>query len=347
MSGRMTNSALNVKIHGKLKNRITNEMYDRMTNLKSVSELAGFLKTETSWGKLLENVHTDSIHRGFLEQLLSRGVIRDVEELASFTSISTSAFIRLFSVREEIENLKVFIRLLFAGHPERYTGPPLGMRRGAIDFSELSKIKSFEELVGFLDGTVYAVPLRGFLAYGEKKYIFDIEMALDIYYREIFFKFAKRYLSEEEQKLVKEAYGSEADLMAILFIFRIKKNFDFPKEQIYFYTRQKYTHLRDEAVKKMVEAETAEAVCEILKETKYGEIFEESSIPLERRVDKYLQNMHRKLFRKAGYSIEAVLYYIKVREIELRNIITITEGIRYSMEPKMIQRYLITSIQSQ
>ncbi len=47
MSKVMTNSALNVKVHGKLKNRITNDMYVRMTNLKSVPSLALFLKEET------------------------------------------------------------------------------------------------------------------------------------------------------------------------------------------------------------------------------------------------------------------------------------------------------------
>ena len=47
------------------------------------------------------------------------------------------------------------------------------------------------------------------------------------------------------------------------------------------------------------------------------------------------------MFRRAGYSIEAVLYYVKIREIEFRNIVTITEGIRYGLEPTDIQRYII------
>ena len=61
MTGIMTNSALNVKIHGKLKNRLTRDMYIRMTNLKSVPQVAQFLKNETSWGSLLSDIDTERI----------------------------------------------------------------------------------------------------------------------------------------------------------------------------------------------------------------------------------------------------------------------------------------------
>ncbi len=341
MNSTMTNSALNVKIHGKLKNRINRDMYIRMTNLKSVSALAKFLETETSWGKLLRGIDTEHIHRGFLEQLLSRGIVADIKELSSFTDISTSAFMKLFSIREEIENLKVFLRLLLSGHPERFSEPAVTMGKGQIDFSGLSQIKTFEEFINYIDGTIYAVPLRGFLDYGEKRYIFDIEMSLDIYYREMIFKLSKKYLGEDEQKIIKEAYGSEADLTAIMFILRIKQNFDFPKEQIYFYTRQKYAHLSDDLIKRMADAKNTQEVHEIIKETRYKALFDGGVQFPEKKIEKYLGDLHKKLFRKAGYSVEAVLYYIKMREIELRNIVTITEGIRYSLQPEMIQRYLI------
>lgn len=340
MSNVMTNSALNVKVHGKLKNKITSDMYVRMTNFKSVPEIARFLKEETTWSGLLKNVDTESIHRGFLEQLLSRGINRDIKELASFTNISVAAFMKLFSVREEIDNIKVFLRLLCLGHPERYQAAPMSFNKGSIDFSKLSDIKTLEEFLEVIDKTIYAIPLRGFLGYEEKRSIFDMETALDIFYTDMIFRFAKKHLGKEEYDIVKEVYGSESDLSTIMFIIR-SKNFDFPKEQIYPYIRHKYAHLNDNLISRMIEADSREKVCEILRETKYGVIFKEDISSFEKRIEEYLKKIHKKMFKKAGYSVEAVLYYAKIREIELRNIVTVIEGIRYSLEPEMIQRYLI------
>ncbi len=341
MNSLMTNSALNVKIHGKLKNRIDKDMYIRMTNLKSVSALARFLEESSSWGKVLKGNDTDNIHRGFLEQLLSRRIMADVRELTSFTDISTSAFMRLFSIREEIENLKVYLRLLLSHRAVHFTPSPMVFGKGRIDFSALSEIETFEEFISHISGSIYEIPLRGFLEYGEKRYIFDMEMALDRYYRELIFTFAKKHLSKEEQEIIKEVYGSRADLEAIMLILRVKQSFDFPAEQIYFYTRQRYAHLSDEAIKRMIDAKDTREVYELIKETRYASVFEEEGISYERQAEKYLYKLHKKLFRRATYSIEAVLYYVKVCELELRNIVTIIEGIRYSLEPETIQRYLI------
>lgn len=340
MSKVMTNSALNVKVHGKLKNRITDDMYVRMTNLKSVPALALFLKEETIWGKLLKDVDTKSIHRGFLEQLLSRGINRDIKELASFTDISVSAFMRLFSVREEIDNIKVFLRLLFLGHPERYQAPPVSFGKSRIDFSKLENVKTLEEFIGIIDKTIYALPLKGFLGYEGKHGIFDIETVLDGFYTDMVFRFAQKYLSVKEYNIVKEVYGTEIDLSTIMYIIRFK-NFDIPKEQIYPYIRHKYAHLNDNLISRMIDAKSEDKVLEILNETKYKRIFKEGNGSFEKRIEEYLKKLHRKMFKRAGYTVEAVLYYAKIREIELRNIITIIEGIRYSSEPEMIQRYLI------
>lgn len=341
MNGKMANSALNVKIHAKLKNRITREMYIKMTNLSSVSSLARFLKSETSWGDALSDIDEEKIHRSHLESLLSHSVNREIKALSYFADISSSAFLKLFSIREEIENLKVFLRLLCANQTEKFTIPPKISKKDGIDFGAFMKIRSFSELLAELSGTIYEMPLRPFSEASEELNIFDIEMALDLYYTELVFKLAKKRLSAAEYKSVCETFGTEADLMTIMLILRIKKNFDLPSEQIYPYTRKKSAHLKDETIKRMTEAQSEDEVYEILKETRYAPIFKDKPKAPERIIEKYIESLHRKRFKAEGYSIEAVLYYVKIREVELRNIVTVIEGIRYSLPPERIQSYLI------
>ena len=341
MGGAMKNSALNVKIHGKLKNRLTNDMYGRMTTLKSVPDVAKFLKEETSYARMLPETDVSEIHRGYLEKILTMGLSRDIRSLSSFMNISETAFMRLFEIREDMENIKVFLRYLCANHVDRFIPAAIFGGSGKIDFQRLAVVKNFDEFLSVIDDTIYAKPLKGFSGYEERPNIFDMENSLNAYYNSLVFKYAKKYLSPAEFETVKETHGSEADLFTIMFIIRAKKNFNIPVEQLYPYIKHKYAHLNEETVTEMVNAKSAEEVYEILKGTKYYKIFADGSAFIERRIEKYISDLHAKMFRKAQYSIEAVLYYVNVREVELRNIVTIIEGIRYGLEPSVIKQYLI------
>ncbi len=341
MGGVMKNSALNVKIRGKLKNRLTNDMYRRMTALKSVPDVAKFLKEETSYKRLLPETDVSEIHRGYLEKLLTMGLSRDIGSLTSFMDISETAFMRIFEIREDMENIKVFLRYLCADHADRFIPAAIFGGSGKIDFQRLAGVKNFDEFLSVIDGTIYAKPLKGFSGYEERPNIFDMENSLSAYYNTLVFKYAKKYLSPGEFETVKETYGSAADLSTVMFIIRAKKNFDMPVEQFYPYIKHKYAHLSEEIVTEMTNAKSADEVYEILKKTKYYKIFADSSASAERRIEKYISDLHAKMFRRAQYSIEAVLYYVNVRETELRNIVTIIEGIRYGLEPEMMKRYLI------
>lgn len=342
MSGVTKNAALNVKIHGKLKNRLTADMYIRMTNLKSVPQVAGFLKNETSYRDLLLETDTENIHRGYLERILWRSIHQDIKGLTAFTDISQTAFMKLFSIQEEIENLKLFLRHFCAGHPERFNAISLSSVKGGIDFARLAGVKNFDEFMDIIKDTIYAVPLRSFSGYRSQQNIFDFEEALDSYFTELKFKMAKKSLDAKEYEIVKETCGTEEDLKFIMLLIRAKRNFDFPKERLYPYLSRRYAHLSDEIARRMINAATAEEIYEIVKETRYKNVLESRTASPERQIEKYLQSVHARMFRKSGYSIEAALYYIKVRETEIRNIITIIEGIRYGLAPVMIQRYIMT-----
>ena len=61
----------------------------------------------------------------------------------------------------------------------------------------------------------------------------------------------------------------------------------------------------------------------------------------------YTLELHSRMFHKNPYSIESILYFIKLKQIEIKNIIMIIEGIRYGIEPETIKGYLIGVTRSQ
>lgn len=337
----MRSFALGVKIRGKFKNKLTPEMYTKMAMQKSVPDVARILKEETGYGNILADIDTENIHRGYLEKLLAGSIMRDINSLRHFAGIDGSAFMQIFTASEEIENLKVFLRLLYSERTEQFRPSPVLSGKSEIDFSKFSSINSFGELLNEISGTEYAVPLKGFLEYPEHRNIFDMEIALDMYYNSLVFKKAKKTLGKQEFEVIREIYGSEMDLETVMLIIRAKRSFEFSKEQLYSYTRFRHAHLSDELVEQMVAANTEEEVFEILKTTKYRDVFKGDNTFPEKKIDEYLAKLHKKGYRKAEYSVEAVLCYVKLKDVELRNVVTIIEGIRYGLAAKDIENYLI------
>ena len=54
-----------------------------------------------------------------------------------------------------------------------------------------------------------------------------------------------------------------------------------------------------------------------------------------------MADLFRKHLREDPYNFAAVVDYIFLKEMDIQNLVTIIEGVRYSLEPGEIRRYLI------
>ena len=54
-----------------------------------------------------------------------------------------------------------------------------------------------------------------------------------------------------------------------------------------------------------------------------------------------MYNLHQKFFRLYPYSVLAVVSYLHCKEIEISNITTMIEGIRYGLAPEAILPYVV------
>ena len=76
-------------------------------------------------------------------------------------------------------------------------------------------------------------------------------------------------------------------------------------------------------------------------ETPYGEAFSLEDRFIEKRIEEYLLKLNRHLFLTNPYSIQAPLCYIYMRRVEIKNIVSIIEGIRYGLSEDAIAEHLI------
>ena len=164
---------------------------------------------------------------------------------------------------------------------------------------------------------------------------------MDSFYRSLVYSYMAKYLPKAEAEVVEKTFGAEMDLNDIMFIIRAKSYYNLTPEMIYPHIGVKNSFLKKEEIAAMVDAADENALMQAVRSTRYGMLFIDTSENPESKIEKYTLKIHRKMLRKNPYSIEAILYYIKEKEIEIKNIIMITEGIRYGLTPEKIKSYLI------
>ncbi len=337
------NSSINTKMHAKMRGTLTEHDYERLTEMKSVPEVAEFLKNETRFGSVFGDISVESIHRGQLEGCLRRLIMQDLQSFLAFTGTSAKFFLSLFAMREEISYIKLLLRLLHSGDRDEH-GAALrleGEFYNNIDFTALANAESIDSFIEMLKPTVYGKALIGFRGNTERQNLFEIELALDSFYRRLVGSYMAKYLPKPEAETVSKTFDAECELADIMFIIRAKTYYKLDSEMIYPHISIKNGGPGKNELTAMIEAVDDAALKEAVRATKYGELFEGTEIGAESRIERYILKLHRKMFRRNPYSIEAILYYIKLKETEIKNIIMITEGIRYGLEPEKIKGYLI------
>ncbi|MDR0405639.1 MAG: V-type ATPase subunit [Clostridiales bacterium] len=317
--------------------------YKALLSKTSVNDAAAYLKNHTSYGKALREVSEAEIHRGELEALLQDAWEREFVKLCRYEKGNNKKFFRVFILRYEIELLKQMLRMLESGRLSAFTDRTNGYykKHMTIDPERLARSQNIPRFIENLRGSPYFGVLSAFTANAEHLNIFNIEMTLDVYYFTYAWKLIGKLLEKNDRRAVEKSFGTEVDLLNIMWIIRCKTYFDTPKEIIYSFILPRRYRLKHARLVALVEAKTPEETRAALRDTPYGAVFERDGGFMERRCYKFIfKNLLRDM-RRMPFSIVSMLGYIHIKENEVGNIIKIIEGIRYGLDPGEIERYLI------
>ena len=340
----MKNSALAAKVRAMTKTTLHRADYDALIQLHSVPAVASYLMENTRYQKSLQNVSPSTLHRGQLEQLLKNQTAQDVMTLLHYTDMDSTFFLKALEMQEGIETLKVFLRLLHIGHPEQIALQAQDIRIGkdSIKMSDLAEIRSFSGFLELIRPTPYYAVFRTFADDPRRQELFYLEVALDSYWAKLICRYAKKYLSDEDAKLALKVYGTEIDLDNLIFLLRCKERFQMDDDEIYACVIPSYYRLTPAAITEIVSAPTIEAALKLIAErTPYGDAFSESDRFFEKRKNDYMARLNRRIYANHPYSLQAAISYAHLRHIEINNIVSIIEGIRYGLPPDAILSHLV------
>lgn len=317
--------------------------YENLLGVSGWSGLAECLKS-TPYGPALSQAAAsyDGLIKVFYQDLFDcyAKVIRSL-------SGNRKHLIQHLYQKYELENLKAIVRIICHDKP-REEGEqvllPIG-EYASFSSQALLQSKNLEDLLVHLRRSNYYSPLiSAVYRFEEEKDTFPLEMALDLNYYNKLWKTVSS-LSHQEQKIVRSLLGVQMDILNITWVFRFKEVYHFSPEEILNYGLMEGFHISPERRKKLAFSVDRKDVITNLASTPYKALLanhkdtEDCSIQL----CCYLQDLIWKNWQGFPFHIGTVLDFVLFKEIEVKNLISITEAKRLNLSREMIADHLVNA----
>ncbi|MDP4134201.1 MAG: V-type ATPase subunit [Bacillota bacterium] len=323
-------SALKTKLSALSGKLLTPADFNALKSSGSVLEATAFLKSLESYKNALSSLTEEDTHRGQVELLLWQSLYEDIQKINRFLGEKDRLFMDAYFIRYEIRFLAQTFEVLLDDSvtylPLRADfGTGLFGRLSGLDVIAVSKAKNIEEYFNILKSSMYKTISN--VVKPDEISPFDLEMHFEIFYFRQLFKVLNKKLSSSAVKGLKESCGALADMYNLKWIYRAKKYFNIDPTIIYSYLLPAKLHLSVDFYNKIISERDVASVEQQILKTPYAHCVKEG-FSAESIYDIALK-IDRKVKAEFPYSVAIALEYIHKKDLEIKNIITAIESIRY------------------
>lgn len=328
-------------IYGK---RLTNNNYAELLRLRTVSDIATYLKTNQSYYPYLKGINEMQIHRGQLETLLTRSRYEKYFSLCHYDFSKDKGFYRYVIYNVEVSVILKTIMLLNSGTPQDIiTKLPYFMEEYAdFDFMQLSKVKNFDELLKVLEATPYKNVIKRYTAPNGSIDFSACELALKTHYYKTIFSLIDKYYKGKTKKELTEIVLVEIELLNLSLIYRLKRYFKKSKEEIKLHLLPFHYKLTSHLLDKLLDDDDKQQFIKDMALYKYN--INMAGVQFN-YVEDYTKRLRyiisRKLMRFSSNAPISFYSLMALTQIEIENIVIIIEGVRYQDSAAEIQKLLI------
>ena len=346
MLNSFTNKAILAKARAMYGNRLTEDDYSEMLRKRSVSELAAYLKGTANYADALQNINETDVHRGQLEAVLRRDLFNRYTRLCRYENARSSEdFFFYIILNAEVDQILRCILLLNAGEPEKFIIdlPGFLISHATFPLMELAKVRSYKDLLEVLHATPYASILKklppdetGMLDYSR------CEIALRTYYYKHLEDLVKKSFSGKTRSELLELIRVDIELNNLSTIIRLKVYFHKTPEEILPYLYPFSSKLSGQKLHRLVEAQDKDEFLKVLSDTPYGSKVRDRDFLYVEDYTNRISYLYNKQLLRFSVNAPCVLYtFMVLSRVEIGNIISVIEGIRYDVPTAEIQKLLI------
>lgn len=339
-------AAVNTKLRVLQSRLLTNDDFEHLLHSSNIPAIAAYLKNDTHYNAILGDIHENDIHRGQLERLIKMNRTDEIRKIGFYLPVEYKKFFNFVHIKLEVEDLKkILINIRNKNvDTEKNAMTNTGIYVKTVQ-DDLLKAKTEKEFIKALRNTVYYKYLRPFeeTDFSDSKYSFMGEMALDLAYFEILYNGVKK-LDKKDNLLIHKIYGTNADLLNIMWIYRGLKYYQFPREVLFNYTIPAGYRLEMKEIKNFCYTNDPEDIKNALVKHQYGFLLAEDDIYMERRCLKHMYKMVRRLEAFHLMDLSEAVAFDFLLDYEIRDIITVIEGIRYGSDSNETKSFLIREL---
>ena len=323
--------SINAKLKGMYAKRLKNDDLQDLAKQNNLKSAVAILKNKSS----SLNVLSEDAGREQIEKVLNGEIIYDIEKIVKYLDKNDTQIFNLLISKYEIRCIKRAIKLLYSKN-EYDENIKIWTNTIFTDLKGLESIKSIDEFLKIINNTKYKKILKKYFVNKDTEYsIFEIENELDkMYLKSI-------YNSAGNNKNLKKMIGAKIDFTNILWIYRMKKYYNFSEDKIEKSIIDINYALKKNQILSLVKAKNIEELNEILKKTVYSNISTDDIYELECNMKKYLHGLYIKNFKSNLLSINCIYSYLNLVELENKDIISIIEAVRYGIDKEKLLKKLI------
>lgn len=339
----MNKASLNATItkiramHGRM---LTDEDYRILSSKRSLAEVAQYLKEHPGFKELFADIDVNTVHRGYIEELLRKHDFEIFTQLRDFQHLGGKHFYNCVSERNDTEQLLSLITSIDRGEKQEFINavPVYALTQSDLGFHKLTECRTIDELADELEHTEYAPLCAGIRRNTSGKTdILALETDFNTFYTKRLMASIKKELSKSDAALLTESVKAGVNIRNFINAYRMKAYFNASPEEI----RRKMIPLSggaaDRRIEKLWECDSEEDMLRLMSKLPgVKQAAADSRGFIETAVTRVKLKYARKLMRTQ--SMPAVYYaFLQLCEIQTSNIIHIIEGIRYGLEPDRIE----------
>ncbi|MDE6578974.1 MAG: V-type ATPase subunit [Ruminiclostridium sp.] len=338
-------NALTAKARAIYGKRLTKEDYNNLLHKRGVSGVVAYLKTTDKYRATFANVNETQIHRGQVEQLLTKEVFELYIKLCRFMSASKNSFSSYMIKELEIKQIVSALTHINADYREGYLRemPAYLMEYLSFDLMKLSKANSYEEVLEVISDTPYYKVLKPLLS-GVKKGdgLEECSVALYSYFIKWAFKAIDREYNGEEAKCLKEIFLRQSDLSNIIICYRKRSLFNEDKEQIKKSLYEHYYRVTPAVIDDILsQPESDKKLLALLNKVYLKNKIEYDPMFLEIAVRRYNNSFFKKQLNFTSNSPMALYSLMGLCQVERSNLQKIIESARYDRSPEETEKLLV------
>lgn len=334
--------ALSRAFYGK---RLSEKQYNDLLSCKSINEIASYLRSSTVYSLAFEGVPAADFTARSLEDIIDRFRFDKFMSICRYELAIGNDFYKYFIVKTETEQI-LRCTLLMLGHRKEEYMIQFGTfldRHLTIDLYAMGKANSLEEIADALSHTPYESIYRKCLASPDRCYL-TFELAFDTYFEQYQNELVEKCFKGKEANEVRELICRSFDRTFIEKQLRIAQYYSgtLSVSNLVVPSSEKMTLFTQKQLKLLCQANSKDEIIKILEKSPYkkcvvcaenGEI--EKSLYTE---------FYRYCKKRVRFSTEpaAVIYcYLFLASNEVRNLVHIIEGVKYSVPVEEIKNSLV------